>query len=134
MDRKMARLPFSMNTCTEGERIKILKPLLYSLVNCTKTTQESDFSQSATFIHFINESFKNCKKSSSVNGLVNTAQIDNVIHEQSYIFDCGSTNTMTNDLSDFSTTTKPINSYIHTVNGEKLYVKSGGTIFTIRKF
>ncbi|GKA90707.1 hypothetical protein Tco_0851192 [Tanacetum coccineum] len=48
--------------------------------------------------------------------------------EQSWIFDCGATDTMTHDLADFATTTKPTKSYIHTANGEKMNVKNGGTI------
>ncbi|KAJ9551824.1 hypothetical protein OSB04_015869 [Centaurea solstitialis] len=38
------------------------------------------------------------------------------------------TDTMTHDLTDFSTTTKPTKSHIHTANGDKMNVKNEGTI------
>ncbi|GJW03614.1 hypothetical protein Tco_1562470 [Tanacetum coccineum] len=50
---------------------------------------------------------------------MSTTQNYNINQKQSWIFDCGATYTMTYDLSDFATSTKPTKSYIHTANGEK---------------
>nr|GEY94028.1 ribonuclease H-like domain-containing protein [Tanacetum cinerariifolium] len=58
----------------------------------------------------------------------NMANINKLNHEQSWIFDCGATDTMTYDSSDFSMSTKPTKSYIQTANGEKINVENGGTI------
>ncbi|GJY60618.1 putative ribonuclease H-like domain-containing protein [Tanacetum coccineum] len=60
--------------------------------------------------------------------LMSTTQNYNINQKQSWIFDCGATDTMTYDLSDFATSTKPTESYIHTANGEKMNVRNGGTI------
>ncbi|GJX88905.1 putative LTR copia-type gag-polypeptide [Tanacetum coccineum] len=49
---------------------------------------------------------------------MSTTQNYNINKKQSWIFDCGATYTMTYDLSDFATSTKPTKSYIHTANGE----------------
>ncbi|GKD38224.1 hypothetical protein Tco_1258431 [Tanacetum coccineum] len=51
-----------------------------------------------------------------------------ILHISSWIFDYGATDTMTYDLLDFATSTKPTKSYIDTANGEKIIVKNGGTI------
>ncbi|GJR49992.1 putative RNA-directed DNA polymerase [Tanacetum coccineum] len=59
---------------------------------------------------------------------MSTTQNYNINQKQSWIFDCGATDTMTYDLSDFATSTKPTKSYIHTANGEKMNVRNGGTI------
>ncbi|GJX38033.1 retrovirus-related pol polyprotein from transposon TNT 1-94 [Tanacetum coccineum] len=59
---------------------------------------------------------------------MSTTQNYNINQKQSWIFDCGATDTMTYDLSDFATSTKPTKSYIHTANGEKINVRNGGTI------
>ncbi|GKC50474.1 putative ribonuclease H-like domain-containing protein [Tanacetum coccineum] len=59
---------------------------------------------------------------------MSTTQNYNINQKQSWIFDCGVTDTMTYDLSDFATSTKPTKSYIHTENGEKMNVRNGGTI------
>ncbi|GJX99648.1 putative ribonuclease H-like domain-containing protein [Tanacetum coccineum] len=59
---------------------------------------------------------------------MSTTQNYNINQKQSWIFDCGATYTMTYDLSDFATSTKPTKSYIHTENGEKMNVRNGGTI------
>ncbi|GJT23730.1 putative ribonuclease H-like domain-containing protein [Tanacetum coccineum] len=59
---------------------------------------------------------------------MSTTQNYNINQKQSWIFDYGATNTMTYDLSDFATSTKPAKSYIHTENGEKINVRNGGTI------
>ncbi|GJU67540.1 retrovirus-related pol polyprotein from transposon TNT 1-94 [Tanacetum coccineum] len=45
---------------------------------------------------------------------MSTIQNYNINQKQSWIFDCGATYTMTYDLSDFATSTKPTKSYIHT--------------------
>ncbi|GJT48464.1 hypothetical protein Tco_0974621, partial [Tanacetum coccineum] len=59
---------------------------------------------------------------------MSTTQNYNINQKLSWIFDCGATDTMTYDLSDFATSTKPTKSYIHTANGEKMNVRNGGTI------
>ncbi|GJR63477.1 putative RNA-directed DNA polymerase [Tanacetum coccineum] len=59
---------------------------------------------------------------------ISTTQNYNINQKQSWIFDCGAIDTMTYDLSDFATSTKPTKSYIHTANGEKMNVRNGGTI------
>ncbi|GJV87563.1 putative ribonuclease H-like domain-containing protein [Tanacetum coccineum] len=59
---------------------------------------------------------------------MSTTQNYNINQKQSGIFDCGATDTMTYDLSDFATSTKPTKSYIHMANGEKMNVRNGGTI------
>ncbi|GJS62618.1 retrovirus-related pol polyprotein from transposon TNT 1-94 [Tanacetum coccineum] len=59
---------------------------------------------------------------------MSTTQNYNINKKQSWIFDRGATYTMTYDLSDFATLTKPTKSYIHTANGEKKNVRNGGTI------
>ncbi|GKA27428.1 retrovirus-related pol polyprotein from transposon TNT 1-94, partial [Tanacetum coccineum] len=59
---------------------------------------------------------------------MSTTQNYNINQKQSWIFDCGATDTMTYDLSDFATSTKPTKPYIHTANGEKMNVRNGGTI------
>lgn len=46
----------------------------------------------------------------------------------SWIFDCGATDTMTYEISDMCSMSKPWKSRIHTANGEILQVKGGGTI------
>lgn len=46
----------------------------------------------------------------------------------SWIFDCGATDTMTYEISDMCSMSKPRKSRIHTANGETLQVKGGGTI------
>ncbi|KAJ9566582.1 LOW QUALITY PROTEIN: hypothetical protein OSB04_002548 [Centaurea solstitialis] len=74
------------------------------------------------------ESLKNCKNGLSIGGIVNVARKGDIIREKSWILDCGATDTMTHDLSDFATTTKPIKAYIQTANGEKTNVRTGGTI------
>nr|GEW20205.1 putative Gag-polypeptide of LTR copia-type [Tanacetum cinerariifolium] len=51
---------------------------------------------------------------------MSTTQNYNINQKQSWIFDCEATNTMTYDLSDFATSTKPTKSYIHTTNREKI--------------
>nr|GEZ68832.1 hypothetical protein [Tanacetum cinerariifolium] len=45
-----------------------------------------------------------------------------------WIFDCGATDTMTYDVSDFIEVSKPVKTHIETANGEKMGVKNGGTI------
>ncbi|GJU41515.1 hypothetical protein Tco_1194472 [Tanacetum coccineum] len=59
---------------------------------------------------------------------MSTTQNYNINQKQSWIFDCGATDTMTYDLSDFATSTKPTKSYIHTENGEKINVRNRGAI------
>nr|GEZ33881.1 putative ribonuclease H-like domain-containing protein [Tanacetum cinerariifolium] len=49
---------------------------------------------------------------------MSTTQNYNINQKQSWIIDCGATDTMTYDLSDFATSTKPTKSYIHTANGK----------------
>nr|GEV10199.1 putative Gag-polypeptide of LTR copia-type [Tanacetum cinerariifolium] len=61
-------------------------------------------------------------------GMENIAQNLSMKRKLSWIFDCGATYTMTYDLSDFATSTKPTKSYIDTANGEKMIVKTRGTI------
>ncbi|KAJ9560780.1 hypothetical protein OSB04_005940 [Centaurea solstitialis] len=46
----------------------------------------------------------------------------------SWIFDCGATDTMTYDVSDFVKMTRPMKTHIETANGGKMGVKNGGTI------
>ncbi|KAL9997937.1 putative RNA-directed DNA polymerase [Helianthus debilis subsp. tardiflorus] len=46
----------------------------------------------------------------------------------SWIFDSGATDTMTFELSDMSSMTKPQRTQIHTANGGTMQVKGGGTI------
>nr|GEU37771.1 putative ribonuclease H-like domain-containing protein [Tanacetum cinerariifolium] len=61
--------------------------------------------------------------------LMSTTQNYNINKKQSWIFDRGATNTMTYDLSDFATSTKPTKSYIHAANGEKInYIRTGAII------
>ncbi|CAH9073666.1 unnamed protein product [Cuscuta europaea] len=45
-----------------------------------------------------------------------------------WIFDCGATDTLSYDYSDFSETTKPTKTHTQVANREKLDVKTGGTI------
>ena len=45
-----------------------------------------------------------------------------------WIFDCGATDTMTFELSDITSTCKPKNSQIQTANGGVMPVKGAGTI------
>nr|GEU35840.1 putative ribonuclease H-like domain-containing protein [Tanacetum cinerariifolium] len=90
--------------------------------------EDSKMLKNTSFIYFINENFKNCKRGSIIGGMANIAQNLNMKRELSWIFDCGATDTMTYDLSDFATSTKPTKSYIDTANGEKMIVKNGGTI------
>nr|KAJ0198868.1 hypothetical protein LSAT_V11C600327230 [Lactuca sativa] len=73
-------------------------------------------------------SFENHKKNLDINGCAIVAQNYKIKHESSWIFDCGATDTMTYDLSDFVVSTKPTKSYFQTANGEKMNVKNGGKI------
>ncbi|XP_076908792.1 uncharacterized protein LOC143565815 [Bidens hawaiensis] len=89
---------------------------------------EEDLIKTTNFNTFIIESFKNCIKGPGFGGLSFVAQSYNKRREQSWIFDCGATDTMTYELSDFATSTKPTKSYIQTTNGGIMNVKNGGTI------
>nr|GEU97452.1 zinc finger, CCHC-type [Tanacetum cinerariifolium] len=53
-------------------------------------------------------------KAPHVYGYANMAHRNKLKHEQSWIFDCGATDTMTYDSSDFSMSTEPTKSYIQT--------------------
>ncbi|GJZ75488.1 hypothetical protein Tco_0639953 [Tanacetum coccineum] len=128
--------PFSMNTGTGGERPYVLKPPSYLpdishryFLNVSKRTlEDSEMLKNTSFIYFIKESFKNCKRGSIIGGMANIVQNPSMKRESSWIFNCGATDTMTYDLSDFATLTKPTKSYIDTVNVENMVVKNGGTI------
>ncbi|XP_076946788.1 uncharacterized protein LOC143618461 [Bidens hawaiensis] len=48
--------------------------------------------------------------------------------DKSWIFDCGATDTMTFELSDIVSSSKPKIDYIKTANGGIVSVKGGGTI------
>lgn len=81
-----------------------------------------------SFSYLIQKSFENHKKNLDINGCAIVAQNYKIKHESSWIFDCGATDTMTYDLSDFVVSTKPTKSYFQTANGEKMNVKNGGKI------
>ncbi|CAH1453527.1 unnamed protein product [Lactuca virosa] len=59
---------------------------------------------------------------------VNMATKNKKNNKDSWIFDCGATDTMTFEISDMCSMSKPQKSRIHTANGEVLQVKGGGTI------
>ncbi|GKB07977.1 hypothetical protein Tco_0836261, partial [Tanacetum coccineum] len=59
---------------------------------------------------------------------MSTTQNYNINKKQSWIFDCGATDTMTYDLSYFATSTKPTKSYIHTANGQNMNSRSAHRI------
>nr|GEX37847.1 hypothetical protein [Tanacetum cinerariifolium] len=124
----------SMNTVTGGERPYVLKTPSYLpdnryfLNDSKRTLEDSEMLKNTSFIYFIKESFKNCKRGSIIGGVANIAQNLSMKRELSWIFDCGAIDTMTYDLSDFATSTKPKKSYIDTTNEEKMIVKNGGTI------
>ncbi|CAH1428172.1 unnamed protein product [Lactuca virosa] len=107
---------FSMETCTGGKKEGILK------------TPINKLHSNGSFSYLIQKSFENYKKNLDVNGCAIVAQNYKIKHEPLWIFDCGATDTMTYNLSDFSMSTKPTKSYIQTANGEKMNVKNGGTI------
>nr|GEX17120.1 hypothetical protein [Tanacetum cinerariifolium] len=123
--------PLSMNTGTGGERPYVLKTPSYLpnnryfLNDSKRTPKDSEMLKNTSFIYFIKESFKNCKRGSIIGGVANIAQNLSMKRELSWIFDCGATYTMTYDLSNFATSTKPTKSYIDTANEEKMIVKMG---------
>lgn len=45
-----------------------------------------------------------------------------------WIFDCGATDTMTYDPTDFMTNTAPLKSHVQTANGEIVPVTGGGSV------
>ncbi|KAM0054620.1 hypothetical protein Hdeb2414_s0006g00196891 [Helianthus debilis subsp. tardiflorus] len=123
---------FSSYKGTGGERIGVSKPSCYFSNIYKQPLEESkppflpnickqphEVSKLTTFLYFLEERLKNCKMGPSIRGLANMAQNYNTGREQSWIFDYGATDTMTYDLLDFATSTKPTKSYIHTANGEK---------------
>ncbi|KAL9995478.1 putative RNA-directed DNA polymerase [Helianthus debilis subsp. tardiflorus] len=61
-------------------------------------------------------------------GIANMALNNHEKQVKPWIFDCGATDTMTYELSDFISSTTTEKSYIQTANGEKMDVKTGGTI------
>ncbi|KAJ9559500.1 hypothetical protein OSB04_004660 [Centaurea solstitialis] len=109
---------FSMETGIGGEREGVSKPL-----EKQKQIQITD-----SFSHFIQQAFENCKQDPDVFGYANMTRNYKIKHKQSWIFDCGATDTMTYDISDFAMSTKPTKSYIQTANGEKMSVENEGTI------
>ncbi|XP_076888069.1 uncharacterized protein LOC143538382 [Bidens hawaiensis] len=119
---------FSMCTGTRDKREGVSKPFTYPSHNYISTLKKSSSTENTTFISFIEKSFRNCKKEHNINGYANMAQNYNMIPEQSWIFDCGATDTMTYDSTDFVTSTNPTKSFINTANGEKMSFQSGGTI------
>ncbi|KAJ0444834.1 putative RNA-directed DNA polymerase [Helianthus annuus] len=73
------------------------------------------------------EKSKNKKKPLENFGQVNMAKTYENLDE-SWIFDCGATDTMTFDLTDLVSRSKPKISHIKTANGGKALVEGGGTI------
>ncbi|KAF5781204.1 putative RNA-directed DNA polymerase [Helianthus annuus] len=118
---------FSVTTGTGVER-KVSIPHSYLETTFTLTPEELEILKATSVVPFMIESFIKCNKHPNFSGFANMAQ--NLIKEkeQSWIFDCGATDTMTYEKSDFVTSTKPTKSYIHTANGETMSVKNGGTI------
>ncbi|KAJ0521521.1 putative RNA-directed DNA polymerase [Helianthus annuus] len=66
-------------------------------------------------------------KKSCNSGKANMATKNNQ-EKESWIFDCGATDTMTYEKSDMCSVSTPQKFEIHTANGEVLQVKGGGTI------
>ncbi|XP_022032681.1 uncharacterized protein LOC110933783 [Helianthus annuus] len=118
---------FSMTTGTGLVR-NILQTPSYLQCNYKLPLEELECLKVTSFVPYILESFVNCKKYPKCTGMANVAQKYNKRWEQSWIFDCGATDTMTYDPSNFATSTKPTKSYIQTANIENMNVKYGGTI------
>ncbi|XP_076894743.1 uncharacterized protein LOC143547130 [Bidens hawaiensis] len=76
--------------------------------------------------HISNLDKKESKNSNNV-GEVNMAT-KNEKNKDLWIFDCGASETMTFDISDMCSMSKPQKSRIHTTNGEVLQVEGGATI------
>nr|GEV23507.1 putative ribonuclease H-like domain-containing protein [Tanacetum cinerariifolium] len=68
------------------------------------------------------------KAPSNVCGEANISQHDLKDKNEKWIFDCGATDTMSYELSDFKALTKPKKTNIQTANGGRMNVQSGGTV------
>ncbi|XP_076885610.1 uncharacterized protein LOC143535159 [Bidens hawaiensis] len=60
-------------------------------------------------------------------GKVNVAKVCDGLNN-SWILDCGATDTMTFDISDIKAKSKPTKNHIQTASGEMITVKGGGTV------
>ncbi|XP_076933537.1 uncharacterized protein LOC143599475 [Bidens hawaiensis] len=113
-----------LNPCSSN--LSILNPKFFSpkILDLFDKTQVSEITESPP--HVSNLKKKELKNSFNI-GEVNMATKDEK-NNDSWIFDCGATDTMTYEISDMCLMSKPKKSRIHTANGEVLQVKGGGTI------
>ncbi|KAJ9539426.1 hypothetical protein OSB04_032159 [Centaurea solstitialis] len=93
---------------------------------CTGTGVEGEVSTTPSYPQ--SNFFEICKQYPKYNGNANVAQNHVGKQNKSWIFDCGATDTMTYELSDLTSLSKPRKTYIETANGGKMDVKTGGTI------
>ncbi|KAJ9535809.1 hypothetical protein OSB04_un001041 [Centaurea solstitialis] len=91
---------------------------------CTGTGVEGEVSTTPSYPQpnlstFMKKSFEICKQYPKYNGNANVAQNHVGKQNKSWIFDCGATDTMTYELSELTSLSKPRKTYIDTTNGGK---------------
>nr|GEW67223.1 putative ribonuclease H-like domain-containing protein [Tanacetum cinerariifolium] len=89
---------------------------------CTKSSKTEKEKVPTTNTSSIN------KENTSVNGSTHMAQSSFKKPSGSWIFDCGATDTMTYEVSDFTEISKLWITHIQAANRERMDVKTGGTI------
>ncbi|KAI3768520.1 hypothetical protein L2E82_19267 [Cichorium intybus] len=81
-----------------------------------------------SFISYINKGLKNCRNDQRNGGNANIIFSGDNLRDKTWILDSGATDTMTYEISDLISLSKPRKAQIQTANGEKMEVKQGGTI------